>query len=99
LLYLFDADYHFQRWPALSTDLVVFRYGAVPASVDNTLYNPAQLLVNLGGRYRFKLFNHPATLRLAYQDVNNNNFWNTSLSPGFYQFQGSVVTGYLTADL
>jgi iron complex outermembrane recepter protein len=99
LLYLFDADYHFQRWPAFSSDLVLFRFGAVPASVDNTLYNPAQVLVNLGGRYRFKLFNHPATLRLAYQDLNNNNFWSTSLSPGFYQFPGSVVIGYLTADL
>jgi hypothetical protein len=67
--------------------------------VDNTLNNPAQLLINLGGRYRFKIFGHPATLRLDYQDLANNNFWNTSLSPGFFEFQGPVVIGYVTADL
>jgi iron complex outermembrane recepter protein len=96
--FLLIGDYHFQRWPALSTDVVLFRFGAAPASVDNAFYNPPQTLVNLGSRYHFKILGHPATLRVDYQDVNKENFWNLALNPGFFQFQGPALLGYVTAD-
>jgi iron complex outermembrane receptor protein len=95
---LLIADYHFKRWPALSFDALGYRFGAAPASIDNTLYNPAQSLINLGSRYRFKILGHPATLRLEWQDLNRADFWNLGPSPGFFQFQGQAVLGYVTAD-
>jgi iron complex outermembrane receptor protein len=96
--YLLNADYHFKRWPALSLDAIYYRFGAVPANVDNTLYNPGQTILSLGSRYRFKVFNHPATLRLFWQNFNKEDFWNEGLNPGFFQFPGQSILGYLTAD-
>jgi hypothetical protein len=93
-----SADYRIPQWPALSIDLWVWHFGATPESVNNGLYNPAQTLVNLGGRYRFTVLGHPATLRIDLQDINASRFWNMLYSPGFFQFQGPAVLGYVTAD-
>ncbi|HWW19390.1 MAG TPA: hypothetical protein VNZ06_01180 [Steroidobacteraceae bacterium] len=96
--YLFNADYHLKGWPALSFDGIYYRFGAAPASVDNTLYNPEQTILSLGSRYRFKVLGHPATLRLFWQNFNKEDFWNLGLSPGFLQFPGQSILGYVTAD-
>lgn len=96
--YLLNAEYRFKRWPALSFDGIYYRFGAAPASVDNTLYNPEQTILSLGSRYRFKVLGHPATMRVFWQNFNQENFWNLGLNPGFFQFPGQSVQGYVTAD-
>lgn len=92
------ADYRIPRWPALSVDTTIGYFGATPESLDNAVYNPSVTLLNVGGRYRFTVADRPATLRVMYRDVAGSYFWNMGYSPGFFQFPGRTVIGYVTAD-
>jgi len=53
----------------------------------------------VGGRYRFKLWGAPATLRVQVQNATNFYIWNYGYSPGFSQFPPRSYFGYLTADI
>jgi len=94
-----NADYKFPLWPALSADITVVHFGKSPASVDDVTQNPAQTLLLAGGRYRFKLWGAPATLRVQVQNVTNFYFWNMGYSPGFSEFQPRSYFAYLTVDV
>lgn len=60
---------------------------------------PAATLLELGGRYRFKMLGARATLRLQAQNLTGAYFWNLSYSaPQFTQYQPRAFFGYLTAD-
>jgi iron complex outermembrane receptor protein len=93
-----NADYKFSLWPALSADITVVHFGTSPASVDDVTQNPAQTLLLVGARYRFKLWGAPATLRVQVQNVTNYYFWNMGYSPGFSEFQPRSYSAYLAAD-
>jgi iron complex outermembrane receptor protein len=93
-----NADYKFPWLPALSADITVQHFGTSPASVDDVAKNPAQTVLFAGGRYRFKLWGAPATLRVQVQNATNFYFWNMGYSPGFSQIQPRSYFGYLTAD-
>jgi iron complex outermembrane receptor protein len=93
-----NADYKFPFWPALSADITVQHFGTSPASVDDVTQNPAQTVLFVGARYRFKLLGAPATLRVQVQNATNFYFWNMGYSPGFSQIQPRSYFGYLTAD-
>jgi iron complex outermembrane recepter protein len=94
-----DADYKLPWLPALSADITVIHFGISPASVDNVALNPAQTVLLVGGRYRFKLWGAPATLRVQCRNATNFYFWDMGYSPGFYQFQPRSYLAYLTADI
>jgi hypothetical protein len=53
----------------------------------------------VGGRYRFKLWGAPATLRVQVQNATNYYFWGMNYSPGFYQIQPRAYFAYLAADI
>jgi iron complex outermembrane recepter protein len=93
-----NADYVFPRWPSLSVDLSVFYFGDSPASISNSFENPAQTILGLGGRYKFKILDSPATLRVQIQNLTNFYFWNMTVTPGFSQWPTRSLTAYLTAD-
>ncbi len=93
-----DADYVFPAWPSLSVDLSVVYFGTSEASVNNSFDNPAQTLVNVGGRYKFKVFRNPASLRVQIQNLTNFYFWNMTYTPGFSQYPPRTLYAYLTAD-
>ena len=93
-----NANYKFWSWPALSVDATVVHFGTSPASVDNVAQNPAQTLLFLGGRYRFKIWGAASTLRVQVQNLANYYFWNMGYSPGFSQFQPRSYFAYLTTD-
>jgi iron complex outermembrane recepter protein len=93
-----NANYKLPLWPALSADITVIHFGTSPASVDNVAQNPAQTVLQLGGRYRFKMWGAPSTLRVQVQNVTNYYFWNMGYSPGFSQFQPRSYFAYLTMD-
>ena len=94
-----NADYKFPWRPALSADITVVHFGISPASVDDVTQNPAQTVLFVGGRYRFKLFGAPATLRVEVQNATNFYFWNMGYSPGFSQFLPRAYFAYLAADI
>jgi iron complex outermembrane recepter protein len=93
-----SADYKLPLWPALSADITVLHFGAAPASVDDVTQNPAQTILLVGARYRFKLWGAATTLRVQVQNATNIYFWNMGYSPGFSQFQPRSYFAYLTAD-
>jgi len=93
-----NANYNFPLWPALSADVTVVHFGTSPASVDDVAQNPAQTVLQLGGRYRFKMWSAPSTLRIQVQNSTNYYFWNMGYSPGFSQFQPRSYFAYLTTD-
>jgi iron complex outermembrane recepter protein len=97
--YLINVDYGLPKWPALSTDVSVYHFGLVPASVNDAFYDSAVTVLNLGARYRFSFLGAPATLRVQMQNVTNVYFWNVQFSPGFLQFAPRTVIAYLTVDL
>jgi iron complex outermembrane receptor protein len=97
--YLINIDYGLPKWPALSTDLAVYHFGTVPASVNDAFYDSAVTVLNLGARYRFSFLGAPATLRVQMQNVTNVYFWNVQFSPGYLQFAPRTVIAYLTVDL
>ena len=60
---------------------------------------PARAVLHIGGRYRFKMFGKPATLRLLVQNVTDEYGW-TALSSGAYIYNAPRrFTAYITADL
>src|SRR5580700_4529624 len=94
-----NANYKFPWLPALSADITVLHFGTSPASVDDVTQNPAQTVLFVGGRYRFKLLGAPATLRVQVQNATNYYFWNMGYSPGFSQIQPRAYFAYLAADI
>lgn len=92
-----NIDYAFT--PALSADLGVFRFGTAPVTLDDALQQPPQTFVALGGRYRFQIGSDAATLRVQMQNANNYTLWNFAYTPGFAQFPGRTLFGYLTVDI
>ena len=94
-----NANYTFRWLPALSADITVLEFGTAPASVDNVAQNRTETWLAVGGRYRFKLWGAPATLRVQVQNAANFYLWNYGYSPGFSQLQPRAYFAYLTADI
>lgn len=91
-------DYRLPRLDALSLDLGIVYTGRRVARVDNTLYVPERLTLDLGGRYRFRAGGAPATLRVQVRNLTDNYSW-LVLGGGAYQptFARSLVAS-LAAD-
>ena len=69
------------------------------ANSDNTIEVPARAVLHIGGRYRFKMFGKPATLRLLVQNITDEYGW-SALSSGTYVYNAPRrFTVYITADL
>jgi iron complex outermembrane receptor protein len=98
--FLVNLDYALTPWwPALSTDLGVYHFGTVPATVDDRLYDSSVTVLNVGGRIKFRMMGAPASLRMQVQNLANAYIWNIALSPGFFQFASRAFVAYLTVDL
>ena len=83
----------------LSLDTTLFQRGKVPSTTDNLVSLPARAQLNLGGRYRFKLVNRDATLRMQVTNVFDNRPFNVA-GPGIYGAgAGRYLTGYLAVDV
>lgn len=83
----------------LSLDGQLFERPAVPSTTDNLVSLPPRANLNLGGRYRFKLADKNATLRLQINNVFDNRAFNIA-GPGVYGANaGRFLTGYLAIDV
>ena len=94
-------DYQLPAAPRCSLDVTVTHQGRVPVRLDNGAYNPAQTLVNVGTRYRFKVGGFPATLRIQMQNATGQQVWSViDSSGGLWPFPPRyTVLAYLSADL
>jgi iron complex outermembrane receptor protein len=100
LQYVANVNYTVPWWPAVSLDLASTHFGAQPASIDNGIYSPAVTWLNLGGRYRFRLFGKNSTLRVQIQNLPDSYWWTNVYTPGLFQWPAPrTVFAYLTTDL
>lgn len=82
----------------ISLDATAEHITSQVANSANTIEVPSRAVLHLGGRYRFKLFGRPATLRLQVQNVTDKYGW-TALSSGTYVYNAPRrFTAYITAD-
>ncbi|HKU15244.1 MAG TPA: hypothetical protein VJQ52_12670 [Steroidobacteraceae bacterium] len=94
---LATAEYRFAGSGA-SLDATVEHVTAQVANSANTIDVPARAVIHVGGRYRFKVFGKPATLRLLVQNITDKYGW-AALSSGVYVYNAPRrFTAYITAD-
>ncbi len=83
----------------LSFDAAVSHRTKVPSTTDNLVSLPPRAVVNLGGRYRFKLMGKNATLRFQVVNLLDNRGFSIA-GPGVYGANnGRYYTGYLAIDV
>lgn len=91
-------DYRPAFAPDFSVDLVLESTSDRVASTDGKLSIPARTIASLGGRYRFKLGQAPATLRMQLANVGNKYGWANG-SSGIYLYNyPRRLTATLTTD-
>ncbi len=82
----------------LSLDLAYESSSDRIANRANTFEIPARYVASLGGRYRFDLFEKPATFRAQLASVNNPYGWN-NIGEGFYYNPPRRLQMSLTVDM
>jgi len=70
-----DVQYGPKSWNGFSIDAQLENNDKGYADSANTLALPTFTTLNLGARYRFDLFDAPATLRVRVQNVTNAYGW------------------------
>ncbi len=75
----FDVEYGPKSWQGASVDLQVDNRSSRFSSADNLVRIPQRTMFNLGGRYRFKAFDHSASLRLQVRNVFDTFAWDIKL--------------------
>ncbi|MEP9402768.1 TonB-dependent receptor [Sphingomonas sp. VNH70] len=83
----------------LSLDAGVSHVGSLPATRDNRVSIPARTLVDLGARFRFRLSDRDATLRLQMTNVGNASGFDLEGAGAYRIIPGRIVSTYLTIDL
>lgn len=95
---LATAEYRFAGLRA-SVDATVEHITRATANSENTIEVPARAVFHIGGRYRFKMFSKPATLRVLLQNITGEYGW-TALSSGTYVYNAPRrFMVYVAADL
>ena len=93
-----DLEYRPAWRPGLSFDLAMSHYGERVASRDGVNRVPAYTLVDLGARYRFRLGDAPASLRLLVANVADTYTWNIYGHNSFGLTDGRRFSAQLTVD-
>ena len=94
-----DLDYRPAWLPGWSFDLASTHTGTRVASRDNAARLPAYTVVDLGARYRFRLGEADASLRLQLANVADTWFWNIYGSNSFGLTDGRRFLMQLAVDL
>jgi iron complex outermembrane receptor protein len=94
---LATADYRFAG-SGFSLDATAEHITPQVANSANTIEVPSRAVFHVGGRYRFKLFGKPATLRMQVSNIFDKYGWQ-ALSSGVYGYNAPRrFTAYLAAD-
>ena len=93
-----SVDYQFPQWPHFSVDGVLSIVGSRAASVDNRLVISGYRNLDLGARYHFTLYQHPATLRIQTPNLTNTLSWSIGGDGGLWRMSGRRASAYLIVD-
>ena len=70
-----DLEYGPKTWAGFSVDMQVDNKSSRYSSADNLVRIPARTMLNLGTRYRFKVLDQSASLRLQVRNVMDTFAW------------------------
>jgi iron complex outermembrane receptor protein len=93
-----SADWRPPQLPGLSIDAALSHRSPETAVVSNAVSIPTRSIVNLGGRYRFKLAGKSALLRVQVTNLFDKNGYNLRFPGAYGLLQARNFQGYLTVD-
>lgn len=93
-----SADWQPGFAPGLSLDLRLSYRSPEMATVNNLVSVPTRTLVDLGGRYRFKLAGNDAVLRVQATNVFDQQGFELRGANAYTVLAGRVTQAYLTVD-
>ncbi len=82
----------------LSLDVSATHWSRRAATRDNLVFLPARTLVDLGGRYRFKLAGRPASIRVRATNLFDVYGFDLRGSGAYDTIPGRVLSGALAMD-
>jgi iron complex outermembrane receptor protein len=94
----FSADWRPGFAPGLSLDLRLSYRAPEIATVNNLVSVPTRTLVDLGGRYRFKLAGNDALLRVQATNLFDQQGFDLRGAGAYSVLPGRVTQAYLTVD-
>lgn len=93
-----NLDWRPPSFDALSLDIGISNQGRIASTVDNSLFIPGRTVIDVGGRYRFRLAGQKATLRVSVSNVLNIYAWEYN-GPGTFDYLPQrLATAYLAVD-
>jgi iron complex outermembrane receptor protein len=99
-----NADYRLPSWPSLSIDAGIVYSGPVTAGIrpdpltGRQFEVPARTVLDLGARYRFRIADAPAVIRLQIMNVTNAGGWEPTSSGGLQREDPRRAQLQLSAD-
>jgi iron complex outermembrane recepter protein len=83
----------------LSLDLHVVHQSEIPATALNSFFVAGRTLVDLGGRYRFRVASADAALRISVSNIADKRGFELRGEGTYDLIDGRIVSAYLTMDL
>ncbi|HEU4625505.1 MAG TPA: TonB-dependent receptor [Steroidobacteraceae bacterium] len=93
-----SIDYAFAE-SGFSLDTTVESISRAVANTANTVEVPGRVVVHVGGRYKFKLFGKPATLRAQVGNIFDRYGWSVNRGGSYVYNQPRRFSLYLATDL
>ncbi|HEX2584725.1 MAG TPA: TonB-dependent receptor, partial [Steroidobacteraceae bacterium] len=93
-----NLDYVLPFAPQASVNLSINEFSSFATTVDNRFNNSYPTIVNVGGRYKFKMRATPYTLRLIIANATNQYFWYQAGTHAFQPSHDATATLSIAAD-
>lgn len=93
-----NLEYRPPAWRGFSIDLAAAYTGRRPSSRDNLAWLPAYGVLDIGARYRFRIGNAPATLRVQVANLTNSYAWSVSGGNSYGLMDGRRALAFLVVD-
>jgi iron complex outermembrane receptor protein len=95
---MFNADWRTPFLDGVSFDIAVSHASHIVSTRDNLVGIPARTLIDLGGRYRFRISTHDATLRLWVSNVTGEEGFALQGAGAYDIIPGRVASAYIAVD-
>ena len=95
---LFNADWRPAWLKSASLDLAIRHTGDMPATRDNLVELPSRTLLDIGGRYQFKVGHAPASLRVQVTNLTDEYGFDLRGSGAYDLIPGRKVSAHVAID-
>lgn len=96
--FIANLDWRPPGLEGISFDIAFTHDSAKIATRDNSVLLPPQTLIDLGGRYRFKIDDYPATLRVKLSNVTDKEYFDIQGAGAYQVTNGRLLTAYLSVE-